>query len=78
MMVSDLDARITSQLALHRGLHTLAGPLLAVLRERLLNEKLLHEVNNAPPSLEVAQALEAVNRWYELAENVTMEQKPWT
>jgi len=77
-MVSDLDSRITSQLALHRGLHSLAGPLIAILRERMLNEKLQREVDQLAPSLEVAQALEAIDRYCELAEKITPEERSWT
>ena len=76
-MVSNLDARLTGQLALHRSLHGLAGPLLALLSERMLREKLNLEVQGQPPSLEVAQALEAIDRWCELAEKVEMEPRAW-
>lgn len=77
MMVSELDTRITTQLALHRGLHTLAGPLLALLRERLMREKLQREVDKLPLSLEVMHSLEAIDRWSELAEKVTPEVRAW-
>jgi hypothetical protein len=69
-VTSDLDARITSQLSLHRGLHSLAKPLLAILRDMLLQAQLQNEISEQPPNLEVAMALEALNRWHELAENV--------
>jgi hypothetical protein len=69
-MVNELDSRITSQLSLHRGLHTLAKPLLAILREKLLMEKLKDENDKQPPSLELAMALESLDRWHELAEKV--------
>ena len=72
-MAVDVD----SQLLLHRGLHTLAGPLLAILRERLLKEKLRREVDKQPPSLEIAQSLEAIDRWCELAEKVDIELRGW-
>jgi hypothetical protein len=72
-MVSDLDSRVTSQLALHRGLHGLAKPLLAILREKLLMEKLKNETDKQPPSLELAMALESLDRWHELAEKVDRE-----
>ncbi len=76
-MTSDLDARITAQLALHRGLHSLAGPLLALLRNRMLSEKLTLEVTKQPPSLEVAMALESIDRYCELAEKVQPEERGW-
>ena len=69
--------RAESQLMLHRGLHSLAGPLLAMLRERMLRENLNLEVQGQPPSLEVAQALEAIDRWNELAEKVEIEVRQW-
>lgn len=73
----NLDNRLVDQLALHRGLHGLAGPLLAILREKLLHEKLNLELQKQPPSREVAQALEALDRHDALAENITPERKPW-
>jgi hypothetical protein len=76
-MVSDLDSRITSQLSLHRGLQTLAAPLLAILREKLLMEKLLLENQKQPPSLEVAMALESLDRYNELAEKIQPERGAW-
>ena len=72
-MVSELDSRVTSQLALHRGLHSLAKPLLALLRHRLMLEKLKDEVDQKPPNLEVVTSLEALDRWHELAEKVERE-----
>jgi hypothetical protein len=72
-MVSELDSRITSQLVLHRGLHSLARPLMAILRDMLMAAKLQNEVNNLPPNLQVAQALEALDRWHEIAEKVDRE-----
>lgn len=77
MMVGDLDSRITTQLALHRGLHSLAGPLLAILRDMLLQAQLQCEIDKKPPNLEVAIALEAIDRWSELAEKVVPEVKAW-
>lgn len=76
-MTSDLDAAITSQLALHRGLHTLAHPLMAMLRERLLNEKLECEVAQKPLSKELVEGLERITRWCDLAESVKPEQRAW-
>jgi len=65
------------QLTIHRGLHSLAGPLLAMLRERLMREKLSRELLKMRPSLEISQALEAINRYCELAEEIQLEIKPW-
>lgn len=72
-MTSDID----NQLALHRGLHTLAGPLIAMLRERLLKEKLQREVGEQLPILETALALEKIDRYCELAEKVEPELRGW-
>ena len=72
-MVSELDSRITAQLALHRGLHSLAKPLLAILREKLMMEQLKNKTEKQPPSLELAMALESLDRWHELAEKVDRE-----
>lgn len=72
-MVSELDSRITSQLALHRGLHSLAKPLLALLRERLMMEKLKSDNEKQPANIEVVMALESLDRWHELAEKVDRE-----
>jgi len=71
------DEAMNDQLTIHRGLHSLAGPLLAMLRERLMREKLSRELLKMRPSLEVSQALEAIDRWDEIAEKVTQEVRAW-
>jgi hypothetical protein len=46
---------------------------MAILRDMLMAAKLQNEVNNLPPNLQVAQALEALDRWHEIAEKVDRE-----